>query len=785
MIRRRLACQGVVQAVGFRPAVHRLAVSLGLGGWVRNDPDGATIEIEGPVDAIESFQRRLAEALPPLARLDAVEMSAAAPLGERQFSVVVSATGPRRHALIPPDTMLCADCRREMEDPSDRRYRYPFITCTNCGPRYSLTHSLPYDRERTSMACFPLCPACESEYTDPGNRRFHAEPICCPACGPRLWLAHPDGEAVAEGLAAVAAARAALAAGSMVAVKGLGGFQLACRADDAAAVSRLRVLKRRPTKPFAVMVPNLAAARRLVHLRPEDEHLLGSPHAPILLAQRQRGTGVAENIAPGIDDLGVMLPTTPLHVELFRAAPYPALVMTSGNVSDEPICRGNRGAQSRLGRIADLFLLHDRDIVHRLDDSVVRATPRGRVVVRRSRGWVPGPLALPEAAPEPVLALGGHLQTTACLATGANAFPSQHVGDLDTELARDFLLEVADDLERFMEVRARVLCADLHPDYPSSWMAERLAAERGGRVLRFQHHLAHAAAVLGEHGAFPSGESICAALVLDGTGWGTDGTAWGGEWLLLNGQLQWTRLAHATALPLIGGEQAVRAPWRVTVAALAMAGCGDLFPSLPMAEMVPEAEWRPVLELACGAQWPRATGAGRVFEAAGALVGLAVQNSWEGEAAARFEALAAGCTAAVSPWPEVALSPAVNELPTAMLLAAAARRLLDGEPQAHVAAGFHATFCRLAAVLARRVIPDTVQVVAVGGGCLINRLLRCGLERELERAGFRPLFASEVPPGDGGLAYGQAVLAAASLARQVVAQEEGGAHVSGDTDANR
>jgi len=774
VIRHRVVCRGVVQAVGFRPAVHRFASSLGLGGWVRNDADGATIEVEGSREAVQSFHRRLCEVLPPLARLDAVVISETPPLGERQFTVAMSAMGPRGNALIPPDTALCDDCRSEMDDPSDRRFQYPFTTCTNCGPRYSLTQSLPYDRERTSMACFPLCRTCQAEYVDPGSRRFHAEPMCCPACGPRLWLATEQGDMVAEGRAAVAAARAGLAAGRILAVKGLGGFQLACRADDAAVVSRLRALKRRPTKPFALMVPTLAAARTLVSLRAEDERLMSSLQGPIVLAPRRPVPVVAEEVAPGIEDLGVMLPTTPLHVELIREAEYPALVMTSGNVTDEPICRGNREARTRLGRIADLWLLHDRDVVHRIDDSVVRAMPQGHVVARRSRGWVPGAVALPEATPEPVLALGGHLQNTACLAVGGDAFLSPHVGDLDSELARDFLVEVAEDLERFIGVRAPILAADLHPDYPSAWIAERLASERGGRTLRFQHHLAHAVAVFGEHGVFPGAESPCAALVLDGTGWGTDGTAWGCEWLLLDGRLRWTRLAHATALPLVGGERAVREPWRVAVAALATAGRAAVLDSLPLAAAVPAKRLQQVAELTTRGEWPRATGAGRVFEAAGALFGLTAENSWEGEAAARFESLAHRSDEVIAPWPEVSLPPDTNELPTARLLAAAADRLLNGEAQCRVAAGVHVTFCRLAAALAARVIPAGVRTVAVGGGCLVNRLLRCGLEQELERVGFLPLFPSEVPPGDGGLAYGQAVLATVSLARQAVPRQQGG-----------
>ena len=767
-------CRGVVQGVGFRPAVHRLATSLGLGGWVRNDADGATIEVEGRSAAVDSFCDRLPAALPPLARLEAVRVAAVAARGERGFAVRASAVARRRHARIPPDAALCEECRAEMEDPADRRHRYPFITCTSCGPRYSLTHALPYDRARTSMSCFPLCPACRSEYGAPGSRRFHAEPICCPTCGPRIWLANARGETIADGSAAVVAARAALQAGGIVAVKGLGGFQLACRAD-AAVVGRLRALKRRPTKPFAVMAPDLAAARTLVVLRPEDERLLRSPRGPILLAPRRPTSPVAAEVAPGIADLGVMLPTTPLHVELLRDAAYPALVMTSGNASDEPICRGNREACARLGRIADLWLLHDRDVVHRIDDSVVRATPRGHVVARRSRGWVPGPIALPATTPEPVLALGGHLHATACLAVGHEAYPSAHVGDLDTELGRDFLAEVADDLERFLDARARVLVADLHPDYPSGWLAARLAEERGGRVLRFQHHLAHAAAVLGEHGAFPAREAQVAALILDGTGWGPDGTAWGCEYLLVDGQLGWSRLAHGTPLPLVGGERAVREPWRIAAAALAAVGRVDLLDALPLAEVVSPLRLRQVAALARRNQWPLATGAGRVFEAAAALLGVVTENTWEGEAAARLESLASTCDEAVSPWPEVLLPATGRELPTAVLLVAAAQRVAEGEAPGRVAAGFHATFCRLAAALACRWIAPAVRTIALGGGCLINRLLRAGIERELEHAGLRPLLARAVPPGDGGLAYGQSVLAAIALARGVAPRQVGGA----------
>ena len=809
-LRLRLTCRGVVQGVGFRPAVHRLATGLGLAGFVRNDPDGAAIEVEGPEAQVRAFAARLPASLPPLARLAEVEEAQLPATGAPAFAVEESAGGQRRRALVPPDAALCPDCRSEMERPGDRRHRYPFTTCTNCGPRFTLATCLPYDRARTSMACFPLCAACAREYADPADRRFHAEPICCPLCGPRLWFVDrrgradraspgppdataaspPERDAPAGGAAALRLARQALADGAIVALKGLGGFQLACRADDAAAVARLRERKRRPAKPFAVMARDLAAARRLLELGAEDEALLLSSRAPIVLAPRRGGAGVAAGVAPGLADLGVMLPTTPLHVELFRDLPVDVLVMTSGNASDEPICRGNREALARLSAIADGFLLHDRDVVRRADDSVARGGLGRPVFVRRGRGCVPESFPLPVAAPLPVLALGAFLQNAACLATADGAFVSQHVGDLDSEPAREFLREVVAELEEFLESRGETVAVDAHPDYPSTWLGEEIGAERAVPLVRVQHHLAHAAAVLAEHDRFPSPGVRAAAIVLDGTGWGPDGTAWGGEWLLLDGDLSWRRLARLAPLPLVGGEAAVREPWRVLAASLARAGAADLLGRLPIARLVPHDELATVARLAAGSTWPLASGAGRLFEAAGAMFGLVAANSYEGEAAARCEALAAGFSAAAEPWPELevavdgprpptgaALSPAraaaLPELPGGALLLAAAHRLLAGKTPTAVAAGFHATFCRLAARLARRVIPRRVSEVAVGGGCLVNRLLRRGLAAELAAAGFEPLLPFDAPPGDGGIAYGQAVLASVGLARGTRLNEEG------------
>ncbi len=780
IVARRMRCRGTVQGVGFRPAVYRLAVELELSGLVRNDADGATIEVEGPASALSCFLRRLPEVMPPLASLEGIEIEDVATSFPRGFRVDPSSSGTRRRARIPPDARLCDDCRRELDDPRDRRHRHPFIACTHCGPRFSIVRGLPYDRERTSMDRFPLCPSCLEEYTDPADRRFHAEPTCCPECGPRLWLASGDGRPLAEGAEALSRTRDALATGSIVAVKGLGGFQLACRADSDEPVERLRTSKRRPSKPFAVMVRDIACARRMVELSTFDEDLLTSADGPILLAPRLEDAGIAAQVAPGIDDIGVLLPTTALHVELMRDAPYDALVMTSGNAFDEPIARENDEALERLTEFADLFLLHDREVVRRVDDSVMRSSASGAFAIRRSRGYTPMPLPLPAPVPadEAVLALGGHLQTTACLAVGEEAFPSQHVGDLDCDAARAFLLEVSKGLEDFLDVKARVLALDLHPDYPSRWMGEQLAQYRAGYTISLQHHLAHAAAVLGEHRAFPGPSARAAALVLDGTGFGPDATSWGCEWLLLSGDLEWQRLARGSEISLVGGERAIREPWRVLIAALAAEGAADLIEKLPLAPVVEPATIRALRGLAEAGGWPRATGAGRVFEAAGALLSGTLENSWEGECAAHLEALATRAGEDVSPWPEVGTDDgheAEDVLPSTRLLLAATRRWIEGEEPSRIARGFHVSFCHLAAELSARVLPSDVSALALGGGCLANRLLREGLRQEHEALGLKVLLPVDLPPGDGGLAYGQAVLAAATLARGAPPRFEGGA----------
>jgi hydrogenase maturation protein HypF len=746
--------------VGFRPAVYRLATRLGLTGFVRNDGGGVTMEVEGEPAAVESFQRELASALPPLARVTDIQMTDLPTRADATFVVADSERSAGREPLIPPDLAICADCLRELDDPSDRRHAHPFITCTNCGPRFSITASLPYDRARTTMASFPMCPPCREEFHDPGNRRFHAQTICCNACGPHLWIPDARGGEAASGREALERVRRVLGEGGIVALKGLGGFHLACRADRSDAVTRLRERKRRPTKPFAVMARDLETARALVDLDSASAELLRSPAAPIVLAPRRPGNRVAEAVAPGLTDLGIMLPTTPLHALLFRGAPYECLVMTSGNVSDEPICIANVEAVRRLSGIADLFLLHDREILRRVDDSVVRTHARGTFLVRRSRGWVPSGLPLPERTPSPVLALGGHLQVTACLATGERAFMTQHIGDLEEQSTREFLEEAARGLEDLLHVRPRIVVTDLHPDYGNVSLAERLARERAGSVVRVQHHLAHVAAVLAEHGRFPEAGQRAVGLALDGTGWGPDGTSWGCECLELGGDLRWRRLAGAEPVPLVGGEAAVREPWRIAVAVLARAGEAKLLEACPLAEVVGARELATIGRLAVH-DWPLARGAGRLFEAAGALLGLVARNAYEGEAAARLESLAARHAPEANPWPET------GERPGPALLEALARRAARGGDPAILAAEFHASFCHALVGMTLRAAGSGLRWIAVGGGCAVNRILRDMLREGFRRAGVEALFPVEVPPGDGGLSYGQAALAAAAAARGV------------------
>ena len=712
--RRRIRVRGVVQGVGFRPFVHRVATREGLGGRVWNDGDGVVVEIEGATSALDAFTRSLAVEAPPLSRVTSVAAERVAPLGERTFAVAAS-RGGGRSAIVPPDVATCDDCLRELFDPADRRYRYPFVNCTNCGPRLTIVARVPYDRPNTTMAGFALCADCRREYEDPGDRRFHAEPIACPVCGPRLSL--PLADAVA-----------ALREGAIVAVKGLGGYHLACDATSETAVARLRERKGREEKPLAVMTSDPLA---LAEPTSGELELLRSAVRPIVLVRRRDDAPIAASVAPGTPWLGLMLPYTPLHHLLCADAGSP-LVMTSGNLTDEPIAFDDDEAAGRLAHVADLFLTHDRPIHRRCEDSVVRAA----FPLRRSRGYAPASLALPVALERPVVAAGAELKSTFCVARGGEAFLSSHLGDLTGEEAHKAFRR---DLELWLEMLAvepAAVACDLHPDYLST----RWAWEQGLPVVEVQHHHAHAAACLAEHGE--TGPAL--AVVLDGTGYGTDGTIWGGEVLRCDLR-EFERVAHLEPVPLPGGERAVREPWRVAAAYLERAG-----------RPVPWGRWELVRQsLAVNA--PLSAGAGRLFDACAALLGIRERISYEGQAAIELEHLAGDVTAT-----GYGCAADRGVIWASDLIAAAHDDLLAGRDRAEIAAAFHEGVA--AAFAAACVAAGGPETVVLSGGCLQNLRLLASLRSRLARAGFRVLSHAAVPPNDGGVSYGQAAVAAARLA---------------------
>jgi hydrogenase maturation protein HypF len=741
--RHAIRIRGIVQGVGLRPTVYRLARAARLGGYVRNDADGVILEIEGDRDALARFPKVLHDEAPPLARIDAMEVEEVVPCGERDFRIAPSAAGAgATTAAVPADAAVCEACLREMWDPEDRRHRHPFISCTDCGPRYTIIRDVPYDRSRTTMAAFSMCAACGAEYEDPADRRFHAEPIACRRCGPRAFLT-ARGERLAEGDAAVARAARLLASGAILAIKGLGGYQLAVDALDEDAVARLRERKRRPDKPFALMARDRETLRAFVRLSPEADRVLGSPARPIVLLPAVPGSPIAPSVAPGLGELGVMLPTTPLHHLLLGDGPA-LLVMTSGNVADEPIAADDDEAARALGRIADAFLAHDRAIHTRADDSVVRLVSGGAQVVRRARGLAPDPLPLGADAP-PVLAVGAQMKNAVCLTRGAQAFVSQHIGDLSSVAARGFFEDVVAKLTRLLGVSPWAVAHDLHPDYAST----RWALGSGLEAIAVQHHHAHVAACLAEHGR--AGPAI--GVAFDGTGCGPAGELWGGEFLVfdLDG---FRRAGHLRPLALPGGEAAIREPWRLAISALADAG-----------EPVAEPCAAPLLRMiARGSLAPLSTGAGRWFDAVAAILRIRRHITYEAQAAIELEAVASTAgDAAPYPFELEAREPFVVDLRPAIRAVASDARA--GEPRATVAARFYATMAE--AVLAScRVVrrASGLGIVALSGGCFQSVLLTEGAKTRLEADGFEVLVHRRVPPNDGGIAFGQAAIAARRLA---------------------
>jgi hydrogenase maturation protein HypF len=785
--RLKITVRGAVQGVGFRPHVFRLAKDLALHGWVSNSAQGVFLEAEGPAPALRAFLLRLESEKPPRSFIQSLESSWLDPVGYGEFEIRESERGGPRTALVMPDVATCPDCLREILDPADRRYLYPFTNCTNCGPRFSIIEQLPYDRAGTSMKVFPMCPACQAEFDDPRDRRFHAQPNACAACGPSLQLWDPDGQTAAPAhraepgttgatRAVLGAAAKAVRAGRILAVKGLGGFHLIVAAHDEEAVRRLRERKHREEKPLALMFPSLDLVARCCEVSPMEDRLLRSPEAPIVLLRRNRsqsdapgGKGLAPSVAPRNPNLGVMLPYTPLHHLLLSMLEFP-VVATSGNLSDEPISIDEREALERLGGIADLFLVHNRAIVRHVDDSIVRVIAGREMVLRRARGYAPLPVQL--SGPEPqgsVLAVGAHLKNAVALSVGRQVFVSQHIGDLETEPAYAAFRRVTGDLQRLFDTSPAIIATDAHPDYLSTKFARELCApggidSRGGKpapaCLPVQHHVAHVFSCLAENELSPP----VLGVSWDGTGYGPDGTIWGGEFFLMTGAGV-ERLAGFRPFPLPGGDVAIKEPRRTALGLLFELrgenafGRGDLasLRAFPVAELAP---LRTMLTRRLNS--PMTSSVGRLFDAVASLIGLRQRTRFEGQAAMELE-FALEPVATDEAYPVLlhaqagAVWPAASHLlDWAPLAEAVLRDCQAGVPASMVSARFHNGLVEAIVAVAR---VAALERVLLTGGCFQNRYLAERAIQRLSAEGFRPYWHQRVPPNDGGIALGQVAAA--------------------------
>lgn len=763
-----LQIDGIVQGVGFRPFVYHLACQHNLTGWVANNNEGVIIQIQGQEPDLELFRQDLTNLAPPLSHIRSIHQQQIACQNEQDFRICESVEPDTQSHLpfIPPDTATCQQCLAELYNPTDRRFRYPFMNCTHCGPRYSIVTDLPYDRSRTSMHSFSLCPHCAKEYKDAENRRFHAEPVACPACGPALQLLDANGKVLATKDAALNAAAQAINDGLIIALKGLGGYQLVCAANNEQSVQMLRHRKRRPTKPFAVMFPSLSAVSTCCKMSNQAQELLTSPAAPIVLLPRRTAPQqctIAANVAPANPYLGVMLPTTPLHHLLTEQLRYP-IICTSGNVSDEPIVTDDQDALARLASIANLFLCHNRPVVRPIDDSLLRLAGRQTIMLRRARGYAPTPIQLDISLPR-ILAVGGHLKNTIALSINNTVLLSQHIGDLNTASARNVQTATVHDLMQFCRFTPQAIACDLHPDYASTHLAQQLAVQFGVPLLKVQHHHAHIAACLAENNLNTT--DLTLGLAWDGSGYGPDGSVWGGEFLLCQPQAHnCERLASLYPFCLPGGEQAIRDPRRTAFAMLLAADA--IKPGLLLQaqqrlglshselRLLPQIANKPALS-------PTTTSMGRLFDAVSALLGLCHYNSYEGEAAMALEFAAQTAINMAHPAPpyDFELIMAAQEpkryVDWRPMLANIVNDLNNGVEPASIAARFHYTCVAMALSVARKA---GVHNVALSGGCFQNGLLVQLTQQTLDQNGYKVYTHMGVPPGDGGLALGQIIVAA-------------------------
>jgi hydrogenase maturation protein HypF len=756
-IRKRIEIRGMVQGVGFRPYVYRLAVARRLTGGIANTASGVAIEIQGEPESVADFLRALPAEVPPLARITDFEVREIACNGDHEFRIHASEKSEAARALIPPDIAVCDDCLRELFDPADRRYLYPFINCTNCGPRFTIVRSIPYDRPQTSMAAFEMCARCRAEYDDPENRRFHAQPNACWDCGPQAEFQDARGERIScDDPIGEAAAR--LRAGAIVAVKGLGGFHLAADATNSEAVEKLRERKHRVEKPFAVMVPDAEAAAEFCELDGEERELLVSPERPIVILRRKHPSAISQSVAPFNPHLGIFLPYTPVHHRLFAKSGLRALVMTSGNVSEEPIAIGNAEAVARLAGLADFFLVHTREILRRCDDSVLRRSGGCVRQLRRSRGFVPVPVFLDREFPS-VLAVGGELKNTICLLQGRRAFLSQHIGDLENAEAYNFFGEAVAHWQNILDIQPDVVAYDLHPDYFSTrWALGQKGARKDIRVIGVQHHHAHIASCMAENHL----ESRVIGIALDGTGYGTDGRVWGGE-ILLADYLDFERAAHLSYVPMPGGAAAIREPWRMAASYLRHAFGPEMFRlAIPFVEQIPAAKLRTISQMAeRGVNSPLTSSCGRLFDGVAALAGLRHEVNYEAQAAIELEACRDESAAGQPYSIELREEGGILQLDPAPVIRAIVEDLRRGATPGQISQRFHEGLACALADVARRLRERTgLNTVCLSGGSFQNVYLAGELERLLAEEGFRVFTHSQVPAGDGGLSLGQAVVAA-------------------------
>ncbi len=741
--RKLILVNGIVQGVGFRPFVYNLARKHTLTGFVSNTSAGVNIEVEGDIDSLSLFSKELRSDAPPLSVIADVQEKSLETKGDKEFVIRPSKGNETVSTMISPDMAVCDDCVKEMFDPNDRRYRYPFINCTNCGPRYTIIDNIPYDRPFTSMKNFKLCPACQAEYDDPADRRFHAQPNACPDCGPEITLVNRDGETL-NSIDPISDTIDKLQNGRILAIKGLGGFHLAVDASNETAVAELRERKGREEKPLAVMVNNLQTAEEYCVITEDERRLLTSQHSPIVLLKRHDDISLAPSIAPGNDHLGIMLPYTPLH-HLLLSGDLNALVMTSANFSEEPICIDNQDAQHRLHQVADYFLTHNRDIYLRSDDSVMirlADTPR---FIRRSRGYAPRPIFV-QSEGAPVLAVGGELKNTVCLLKDNHAFLSQHIGDLENLEAYEFFKMTIEHLERIFETKPELIVHDMHPGYLSTQWAK----EQEVPLLAVQHHHAHIASCMAEHHL----DEPVIGIALDGTGYGTDGTIWGGE-VLLGDYSGFQRYAYLEPLPLPGGDAAIKAPWRIAVSYLHHAFGGEL-PELPF---LGQHNISPVIEMITkNIQSPLTSSCGRLFDAVAAMCGGRQLIKYEGQAAIEF--MQAAKSSIHRPYDYI-FDRQDNSwiIQIAPLIRSIVWSLRKGEEISYISAGFHATLANMFTEIAEMVYEESgVKNVVLSGGVFQNQILFEPMILKLESKGFHVYTHVQVPTNDGGISLGQALI---------------------------